>query len=89
MCKKIHKTIIFSTYLPNLEALWYEIALVFTVFALLCVIGPHWPAPAVHKLQGGQNRRLSTKQVLLRPSVVLKISKGAFFKTSICLFDIK
>ena len=47
MCNKIQKTTIFSTYLPNLEALWHEFAHVFTVSALCFKIGPHWPAPAV------------------------------------------
>ena len=30
-CKKIQKTIIFSTYLPNLEALWHDFACVWTI----------------------------------------------------------
>ena len=47
MCNKIQKTTKFSTYLPYLEALWHEIAHVFTVFALYFKIGPHWPALAV------------------------------------------
>ena len=32
MCKKIHKTIIFSTYLPNLGALWHD-------FGCVCTMG--------------------------------------------------
>ena len=52
--QKIQKSAIFGTYLPNLEALCHEFALVFavcTVFVRLGRTGPHWPAPAVQKLE--------------------------------------